>query len=216
MVVIREDQRLYSSFHSRLPFLDLSIQPWQIIAQLPVILEHLAGVLSGSSFRNSDGILVHNTATIEAGAVVKAPAIISEGCFIASTAYVRGGVFFDKRVIIGPGCEVKATIIMANSALAHFNFVGDSIIGADVNIEGGAVVANHYNERKDKEISIYVRGQDIRSGTEKFGAVIGDHCRVGANAVLSPGTVLEPNEVVGRLALVDQGVTSVPPNKRCS
>jgi UDP-N-acetylglucosamine diphosphorylase / glucose-1-phosphate thymidylyltransferase / UDP-N-acetylgalactosamine diphosphorylase / glucosamine-1-phosphate N-acetyltransferase / galactosamine-1-phosphate N-acetyltransferase len=205
-----------ASFHSRFPFLDPSIQPWQITAQLLAVLERLAGVVSGSSFRNSDGVLVHNTATIEAGAVVKAPAIISEGCFIASTAYVRGGVFFDKRVIIGPGCEVKATIIMANSALAHFNFVGDSIIGADVNIEAGAVVANHYNERRDKEISIYVRGQDIRSGTEKFGAVIGDHCRVGANAVLSPGTVLEPNEVIGRLALVDQGVTSVPPNKGCS
>ena len=205
-----------NSFHSRFPFLDLSIRPWQVTAQLPMVLEQLAGLLSSSSFRNLGGVLVHNTATIEAGAVVKAPAIISDRCFIASTAYVRGGVFFDRGVIIGPGCEVKATVIMADSTLAHFNFVGDSIIGADVNIEAGAVVANHYNERRDKEVSIYVRGQEIRLGTEKFGAVIGDHCRLGANAVLSPGTVLEPNVVVSRLALVDQGVASVPPNKRCS
>jgi acetyltransferase-like isoleucine patch superfamily enzyme len=39
----------------------------------------------------------------------------------------------------------------------------------------------------------------------KFGALIGDHCRIGANAVLSPGTILKPGTVVPRLALVDQG-----------
>ena len=90
------------------------------------------------------------------------------------------------------------------STLAHLNFVGDSIKGADVNVEAGAVVANHYNERRNREIRVYIRGQEIRSGVEKFGAVIGDHCRLGANAVLSPGTVLEPNAVVSRLALVNQ------------
>jgi bifunctional UDP-N-acetylglucosamine pyrophosphorylase / glucosamine-1-phosphate N-acetyltransferase len=193
-----------SSFHSRFPFLDPSILPWHLTLQLPSILERLAASLSASDYRNTDGVLVHNAAIIEAGAILKPPAVISEGCFIASTAYVRGGVFLDHGVSIGPGCEIKASVIMAGSTLAHFNFVGDSIVGSDVNMEAGAVVANHYNERSDKEIRIYIRGQEIRSGVDKFGAVIGDHCRLGANAVLSPGTVLEPNAVVGRLALVNQ------------
>ena len=193
-----------SGFHSRFPFLDPSILPWQVTAQLPSILERMVASLSASSFRNWDGVLVHNAATIEAGAMVKPPAVISEGCFIASTAYVRGGVFLDQGVTIGPGCELKTTVIMAGSTLAHFNFVGDSIIGSDVNMEAGAVVANHHNDRGDKEVRIYIRGQEIRTGVEKFGAVIGDHCRLGANSVLSPGTVLERNEVVGRLVLVNQ------------
>jgi len=193
-----------SAFHSRFPFLDPSILAWQVTAQLPSILERLVTSLSASSFRNRDGVLVQNGATIEAGGVVKPPAVISEGCFIASTAYVRGGVFLDQGVTIGPGCEVKTTVIMAGSTLAHFNFVGDSIIGSDVNLEAGAVVANHHNDRGDKEVRIYVRGQEIRTGFDKFGAVIGDHCRLGANSVLSPGTVLERNEVVGRLVLVNQ------------
>ncbi|MFZ5789309.1 MAG: hypothetical protein ACOY3L_01285 [Pseudomonadota bacterium] len=33
---------------------------------------------------------------------------------------------------------------------------------------------------------------------------MGDRCRIGANAVLSPGTILAPDSVVGRLTLVDQ------------
>jgi len=74
---------------------------------------------------------------------------------------------------------------------AHFNFIGDSIIGADVNFEAGSLVANHSNEQDDKEIRILLDGAVIRTGVEKFGAVIGDGCRIGANAVIAPGALAE-------------------------
>lgn len=196
------------AFRSAFGFLDPAILPWQIPSQLSSILERLAGTLTASDYRTPNGVLIHNSAIIESGAVLKPPAVISEGCFVAATAYIRGGVFLDRGVIIGPGCELKTAIIMSGAALAHFNFVGDSIVGANVNVEGGAVVANHYNERTDKEIRVYIRGQEIRTGVNKFGALIGDRCRLGANAVLSPGTILEPNAVVGRLALINQEVRS--------
>jgi hypothetical protein len=38
----------------------------------------------------------------------------------------------------------------------------------------------------------------------KFGALVGDHSKIGANAVLSPGTILLPESVVRRLELVEQ------------
>jgi NDP-sugar pyrophosphorylase family protein len=196
------------AFRSTFGFLDPAILPWQIPSQLPSILERLATSLPASDYRSSNGVLIHNAAIVETGAVLKPPAVISEGCFIAASAYIRGGVFLDRGVIVGPGCELKTTIIMSGSALAHFNFVGDSIVGADVNVEAGAVVANHYNERTDKQITVYIRGQEIPTGVNKFGAVIGDRCRLGANAVLSPGTILQPNAVVGRLALINQAVRS--------
>ena len=50
---------------------------------------------------------------------------------------------------------------MAGSTLAHFNFVGDSIIGRKVNLEAGAVIANHFNERRDKQITVADRGRLI-------------------------------------------------------
>jgi NDP-sugar pyrophosphorylase family protein len=192
------------SFPARFPFLDPNLLPWQVTTQLPSILERLAASIDALAFR-SDGVLIHPGAVIEQGATVKPPAMISEGCFIAATAYLRGGVFLDRGVIIGTGCELKTSVIMAGSTLAHFNFVGDSIVGADVNLEAGAIVANHHNDRDDKEVRIHVRGQQVRTGAQKFGALIGDHCRIGANAVLAPGTVLDPRTIVGRLVLVDQG-----------
>ena len=194
-----------ASFPVRFPFLDPTIEPWKVTASLPPFIEHFAASLDLSAFQNAAGILIHNQATIEPGAIIKAPAIVSAGCFVAATAYLRGGVVLDEAVTIGPACELKSTIVMASSRLAHLSFVGDSVIGSDVNLEAGVVVANHFNERPDQGVTIHIGGRGIETKVVRFGALIGDHSRVGANAVLSPGTVLPPHSVVARLGLVDQG-----------
>ena len=90
------------------------------------------------------------------------------------------------------------------SKAAHLNFIGDSIIGSDVNLEAGSMVANYRNELSDKTIRIVQGDQVIDTGVEKFGALIGDGTRVGANAVIAPGAVLGRNARVPRLGLVDQ------------
>jgi bifunctional N-acetylglucosamine-1-phosphate-uridyltransferase/glucosamine-1-phosphate-acetyltransferase GlmU-like protein len=93
--------------------------------------------------------------------------------------------------------------MFSGSKLAHFNFVGDSVLGHGVNLEAGSIVANYRNERDDKEVLVRVDGVLQRSGCDKFGALLGDQCRVGANAVLAPGAVLAPANVVGRGQVFD-------------
>ncbi|WP_198148170.1 LbetaH domain-containing protein [Elstera litoralis] len=88
--------------------------------------------------------------------------------------------------------------------IAHFNFIGDSLIGPNVNMEAGSIIANHRNENRDKEIMIYFENYIIKTGVEKFGAVVGAHSCIGANAVLAPGTIIFPDTNVERLALIDQ------------
>jgi UDP-N-acetylglucosamine diphosphorylase / glucose-1-phosphate thymidylyltransferase / UDP-N-acetylgalactosamine diphosphorylase / glucosamine-1-phosphate N-acetyltransferase / galactosamine-1-phosphate N-acetyltransferase len=178
-------------------------KPWLITQQLEILLQEKIKTLDGN-FKISGNVAIHHTARIEEHAIIKGPAVIAAQCFIASHAYLRGGVFLGESVSLGPGCEVKTSIILSNSSLAHFNFAGDSIIGSHVNMEAGAVIANHYNERDDKEISVMLEGKLFRTGAKKFGAMIGDHSRIGANAVLSPGTILEPHSIVKRLTLVEQ------------
>jgi UDP-N-acetylglucosamine diphosphorylase / glucose-1-phosphate thymidylyltransferase / UDP-N-acetylgalactosamine diphosphorylase / glucosamine-1-phosphate N-acetyltransferase / galactosamine-1-phosphate N-acetyltransferase len=177
--------------------------PWLIPQQLAEAL--YAWIKEGHvDYHISQGIAIHKTAVVEEGVILKPPVIISAKCFIAAHAYLRGGVFLDKEVKIGPGCEIKSSVLAANTAIAHFNFVGDSLIGSQVNMEAGALTANHHNDRDDKHIFIHYMGQCIKTGVEKFGALIGDNARVGANTVLSPGTVLTPGTIVPRLALIDQ------------
>jgi bifunctional N-acetylglucosamine-1-phosphate-uridyltransferase/glucosamine-1-phosphate-acetyltransferase GlmU-like protein len=180
------------------------LAPWDITTDIVAVIERSIERLPSSYVRRTHDIAVHSSATVEPGAVLKAPCIIGENCFVAAYAYLRGGVWLDRNVILGPSVEVKSSVIGEGSKAAHFNFVGDSVIGRDVNIEAGAIVANYRNERADKQIVCFDGEQLICTGRDKFGSLIGDGCRIGANAVLAPGTILKPATVVPRLALVDQ------------
>jgi UDP-N-acetylglucosamine diphosphorylase / glucose-1-phosphate thymidylyltransferase / UDP-N-acetylgalactosamine diphosphorylase / glucosamine-1-phosphate N-acetyltransferase / galactosamine-1-phosphate N-acetyltransferase len=136
--------------------------------------------------------------------VLKPPCIIGEGCFVAANVYLRGGVWLGRSVVVGASVEIKSSLIGPRSRVAHFNFVGNSILGADVNVEAGAILANHRNESADKEIVCVLNGAEIRTGCDKFGSLVGDGCRIGANAVLAPGTILPRGTLVARLKLIDQ------------
>ncbi len=177
--------------------------PWQITSSIPRLLQEWIATLD-AAYTVTNGVAIHHSALVESNVIIKAPAIISEGCFIGANAYLRGGVFLGKRTVIGTSCEVKSSILFHDSAVAHFNFIGDSIIGSYVNFEAGSIIANHYNEREDKLIKVMYGSEIIDTHTKKFGALVGDHCTIGANAVLSPGTILSKSTVVKRLELVEQ------------
>ncbi len=177
--------------------------PWDVCAHAAELVRAVLHTLN-SEFVITGEVAVHRTAVVEAGAVIRGPAVVSTGCVIGAHAYLRGGVFLDRDVRVGPSCEVKASFVFHGTALAHLNYVGDSLIGARVNLEAGAVLANRFNEREDKRIFVVVAGRLVSTGVEKFGALVGDDSRIGANAVTTPGTLLRPRSVVRRLELVDQ------------
>ena len=179
------------------------LPPWEITGNLAAILLERITQLS-DEYAINDGVAIHQTAHVEQGAILKAPAIVSEHCFIGANAYLRGGVYLGNSVRIGTGCEIKTSLVFGDSAIAHFNFIGDSIIGSHVNFEAGSITANHYNERENKWIAVIYNGTIIQTGVVKFGALVGDHSKIGANAVLSPGTILPPHSIVKRLELIDQ------------
>jgi len=177
--------------------------PWRMSAHAPDVVRAMLPML-GPEFVTVGEVAVHRSAVVEAGTVIRGPAIISEGCLVAGHAYLRGGVFLDRDVRVGPSCEVKASFVFHGSTLAHLNYVGNSLIGSGVNLEAGVVLANHFNERRDKQISVVLGARLVQTGVEKFGALVGDECCIGANAVTTPGTILPPRSIVGRLQLVDQ------------
>lgn len=177
--------------------------PWNMVANIQDIILQKMKSLS-SEFRISQGVAIHKGARIEENVTLKGPIIINDRCFVGAHAYIRGGVFLGENSLVGPGCEVKSSYILSGSSLAHFNFVGDSLIGSHVNMEAGSVIANHFNERQDKTIFVLIDNKKTSINATKFGALVGDHTKIGANAVLSPGTILAPQSIVKRLELVDQ------------
>jgi UDP-N-acetylglucosamine diphosphorylase / glucose-1-phosphate thymidylyltransferase / UDP-N-acetylgalactosamine diphosphorylase / glucosamine-1-phosphate N-acetyltransferase / galactosamine-1-phosphate N-acetyltransferase len=180
-----------------------SLPPWALTGQAVPSVRELLADLGTRAFIVDGDVAVHRSATVESGAVLKGPAIVGARCFVAHGAYLRGGVWLDEDCIVGPAAELKSSFVFRGSKLAHFNFVGDSILGADVNLEAGSIVANYRNERADKRIRVRGTSGLVTLDITKFGALIGDHGRIGANAVIAPGALLPPHAVVPRLALWD-------------
>jgi bifunctional N-acetylglucosamine-1-phosphate-uridyltransferase/glucosamine-1-phosphate-acetyltransferase GlmU-like protein len=177
--------------------------PWEIIQNINRIIADRISLLGDDYVINND-IAIHKTAVIETNVTLKPPVIIGENCFIGANSYLRNGVFLTDNVKIGTGCEIKTSLICSGSAVAHFNFIGDSMIGCRVNFEAGSITANHYNERQDKTIFVMYRSEKISTHVTKFGSLVGDDSKIGANAVLSPGTLLPPKSIVKRLELIEQ------------
>ena len=177
--------------------------PWHVTEQAPDLVRAAIARLS-SDYTISGDIAIHNTAQVEQGAVLKGPIILGPNTFVAANAYLRGGVFLDEDCIIGPSCEIKTTFMFKGSKVAHLSFVGDSLLGNRVNVEAGAIIANYRNEMDDKQIKIIKDGAVINTGVIKFGGLLGDDVKIGANSVIAPGALLEPNFRLTRLGKVDQ------------
>ena len=190
--------------YSELPALKDYEFPWEVTANLTKVIRLLLSELPDPEFNIEKNVAIHKSANIEDNVTIKEYSIIAENSVVKSGAYLRGGVYIGKEVVIGANCEIKQSIIFNQSRIAHLNYVGNSIIGEDVNLEAGSILANHFNERDNKEIRVVIDGSMINTDTIKFGSLLGDKSRIGANAVLNPGTILKSGTVIGRLVHVDQ------------
>ena len=179
-----------------IPSLSKDSLPWEIIDDIDELINSLIPGLNKREYLIQENTAIHETAIVEGGATIKRNTIIGPRCIVKSGAYLRNGVYLVSDVTIGANTEIKQSIIFKNSCAAHLNYVGNSLIGEDVNLEAGSVLANHFNEREDKHIVIKEKGEWI-----------GDGSKIGANSVLNPGTILPAKTIVPRLTHINQAGT---------
>lgn len=156
------DLSLYiKNCYSSLPVLRNYNFPWEITSNLTQVIALLLSELSSSEFDIKNNIAIHKSATIEENVTIKKYSIIGEKSIVKSGCYLRGGVYIGEKIVIGANCEIKQSIIFNQSSVAHLNYVGNSIIGEDVNMEAGSILANHFNERENKEIKVVIEGSIV-------------------------------------------------------
>lgn len=142
----------------------------------------------GAYLINPEKIMIGKGSRVEAGAYIRGPAIIGEKCQIRHGAYLRGNVILGHRVVIGHASEVKHSIFLNGAQAPHFAYVGDSIIGARVNLGAGTKCANLRLDRQ--EITIKIADKRVATALRKLGAIIGDETEIGCNSVINPGTLI--------------------------
>lgn len=147
--------------------------------RIPVLPEvHLAG----------DRIVICPGTRIHPTAVIEGPVYIGRDVEIRPGAYIRGGVWIGDGCVVGANSEIKRAILLPHAKAPHLNYVGDSILGRDVNLGAGTILSNFRHD--GREVRVAVDGHSIASGRRKLGAVLGDGVLTGCNCVLHPGVVV--------------------------
>jgi UDP-N-acetylglucosamine diphosphorylase / glucose-1-phosphate thymidylyltransferase / UDP-N-acetylgalactosamine diphosphorylase / glucosamine-1-phosphate N-acetyltransferase / galactosamine-1-phosphate N-acetyltransferase len=172
---------------------------WQALARLPKWLgsrrrSEIRGSVADGAFVSTEGVLVAEGAVIEPTAYVGGPAIIGPGTVVRHGAYVRGNVLAGRACVIGHATEIKGSILLDGAKAPHFAYVGDSILGREVNLGAGTKLSNL--KVIGKTVTITIGDEVIDTGLRKFGAIIGDHSETGCNSVLSPGVLLGKRTIV--------------------
>ena len=151
--------------------------------------------ISGATVDEALGpVVIHASAQIEPSAHFIGPCLVDANAEIRHGAYVRPFSWICAGAVVGHNTEIKHSILLPGSKAPHFNYVGDSILGKDVNLGAGTKLSNLRND--GGEVHLRLDGNRLASGLRKFGAVLGEGCQLGCNSVTNPGTVLGPHGVV--------------------
>jgi len=177
-----------------------------------ILMQNLKQKIYGKINKNvtlKGSVEIKKDTQILVGTYIVGPVSIGENCVIGPNAYIRACTTIGDNVHIGNACEIKNSIIMANTKIPHFNYVGDSIIGENCNFGAGSKIANLRFDKK--EIYTYIDGKPMYTGRKKFGAVIGDNVQIGINAAINIGSVIGENSYIGYNSVV---FGNVAPNSK--
>ncbi len=172
--------------------------PWDPLKELKSYCDSWSETENSSSIDHTvleGNVFIHPSAKIEPFCYIQGPCYIGPEAEIRSGAYIRGYVWVGAKAVIGHTTEVKHSIIMSGAKAAHFNYIGDSILGSGVNLGAGTKLANVRSDLSKQNLTIRFQGQKVDSGLRKFGAILGDDVKVGCNSVTNPGTVIGRNTV---------------------
>ena len=179
------------------PWMDIG-NPWNLLEANELYMQSVERKIDGDVEDNvtiKGDVFVSKGAMIKSGTYIEGPVWIGEGAVVGPNAYIRGATMLGAKTKVGAASEVKNSIIMSSAKVPHHNYVGDSIIGRNVNLGSGTKIANL---RLDKgEIAVEYDGEKINTGRRKFGAVLGDNVSTGINSSINVGTIIGNDSVVG-------------------
>jgi len=170
---------------------------WEALSRLPGYLERQklgsieTEIPPGVYLVHPENISIGKGTIIEPGVMIRGPCLIEPDCVIRHGAYIRGPALIGRGSVIGHASEIKHSILLGRAKAPHFNFVGDSILGNEVNLGAGVKLANFRFDKK--MVSVLFQGKKIPTNLKKFGAVVGDLGSLGCNVVANPGTLLGPS-----------------------
>ncbi|MEK6528105.1 MAG: bifunctional UDP-N-acetylglucosamine diphosphorylase/glucosamine-1-phosphate N-acetyltransferase GlmU, partial [Nitrospirota bacterium] len=135
----------------------------------------------GNSVSVKDSTLIENS-------------IVRNGSIIGPFAHLRLNSCIGRNVKIGNFVEIKKSVIGDGTKASHLSYIGDAIVGKNVNIGAGTITCNYDGKRK------YITriGSDVFIGSD---SQIIAPVKIGRGAYVAAGTTVTKDVPAGALAV---------------
>jgi len=137
------------------------------------------------------GCIIKNS-TIADGSIIKPysiieDAIIGKGVEVGPFARIRPGTILAEGCHVGNFVEIKKTSMGKHTKANHLSYLGDSDIGANVNIGAGTITCNYDGANKHR--TIIKDNAFIGSDTQLVAPVtVGENATIGAGSTITKDT----------------------------
>jgi bifunctional UDP-N-acetylglucosamine pyrophosphorylase/glucosamine-1-phosphate N-acetyltransferase len=175
------------------------VHPWEILTANKMIMDSweessIAKTATLESNVTLQGIVkIEADVLIKAGAVIEGPCSIGRGSYIGNNSLIRSYTSLGKNCEVGSGVELKNCVVMDNTQIGRLSFIGDSVLGENVDIGSGCMTVNRAVDWKPISVK---NGKRISTGLSKLGAFLGDGVVVGAGNMIQPGTVVHSGKII--------------------
>lgn len=165
---IKVDLFDYTDYFAQIKF------PHQILDVADAFLNH----------KKTDNSVIHPTAKIMSGAVVK-NSYIGKKVVIGNNCLIRDSIIEDNSVV-GYNTEIARSYVGPNNWF-HCNYVGDSVIEGNSNLGSGARIANLRFDKKPI----------ADTNKTKLGVIMAKGSQLGINTSIMPGITIGENSLIG-------------------
>lgn len=174
--------------------------PWDILSANKIIMDSWEAARIAKSAKFNGDVKVEGPAIIEAGVVVESGTVIKGPCYIGHNNFIGNNVLIRKYTsigagsVIGYGVEMKNCVMFGNSKVGRLSFLGDSVIGENVDIGSGTMTVNENLE--GGTVKSILDGHLHDTGLVKLGAFIGDNVKIGASNTLKAGSIINSGSII--------------------
>ncbi len=169
--------------------------PWSLLEANERLLAGLKPAVHGTVERGATmkgAVAVGKGTVIKAGSYIEGPVTVGSNCTIGPNCYVRAHSSIGDNCVVGNASEVKNSILMRGTHVGHLSYVGDSILGENVNLGASTITANLRHD--NKTVKSMLKGQLLDTGRRKLGAIIGDNVHTGIHTTIYPGRKIWPGQ----------------------
>lgn len=162
-----------------------------MVIDVNVILE--GKIRLGRNVRIGANVILKNTVVgentvIYANSIIE-DATINDNCSVGPFAHIRFGTILEQNVTVGNFVEIKKSMLGKGSKANHLTYLGDSIIGRNVNIGAGTITCNY-------------------DGVNKWQTNIQDNAFIGSNVSLVAPITIGKDATIGAGSTISQDAPS--------